>query len=289
MVQEQIVAFIRSKKAMGLSDNTLKAYENDLRDLQAYLSQKNQDSQELSVEIIRDWLFSASEAGAQKSTIARKTATVRSFGKFLFETGQAESDPSAKLRSPKLSRTLPKTASAGFLDELLSDLKTAALNGDHQQRLNWLVVELLYSTGMRVSELAGLKVADMDLSKQTLRVLGKGNKQRTLPFGSPALQALELFLETRPEADLLVVNEQGKALGPRDIYRIVAKQLSSTGHQLGPHSLRHSAATHLLDNGADLRSVQELLGHSSMSTTQIYTHVSIERLREGYSKAHPRA
>ena len=283
------MAFIRSKKASGLSENTLRAYENDLRELQAYLAQQNLDAQELSVDLIRDWLFSASEAGAQKSTIARKTATVRSFGKFLFETGQLEVDPAAKLRSPKLSRNLPKTATAGFLDELLAELKSAALNGDHQQRLNWLVVELLYSTGMRVSELAGLKQTDVDFSKQTLRVLGKGNKQRTLPFGSPALKALELFLETKPESDSLIVNEQGKALGSRDVYRIVDKQLSGTGHQLGPHSLRHSAATHLLDNGADLRSVQELLGHSSLSTTQIYTHVSIERLREGYSKAHPRA
>ena len=283
------MAFIRSKKASGLSENTLRAYENDLRELQAYLAQQNLDAQELSVDLIRDWLFSASEAGAQKSTIARKTATVRSFGKFLFETGQLEVDPAAKLRSPKLSRNLPKTATAGFLDGLLAELKSAALNGDHKQRLNWLVVELLYSTGMRVSELAGLKQTDVDFSKQTLRVLGKGNKQRTLPFGSPALKALELFIESKPESDSLVVNEQGKALGSRDIYRIVAMQLSGTGHQLGPHSLRHSAATHLLDNGADLRSVQELLGHSSLSTTQIYTHVSIERLREGYSKAHPRA
>ena len=283
------MAFIRSKKTSGLSENTLRAYENDLRELQAYLSQQNPDAQELSVDLIRDWLFSASEAGAQKSTIARKTATVRSFGKFLFETGELEVDPAAKLRSPKLSRNLPKTATAGFLDALLAELKSAALNGDHQQRLNWLVVELLYSTGMRVSELAGLKQTDIDFSKQTLRVLGKGNKQRTLPFGSPALKALELFIESKPESDSLIVNEQGKALGSRDIYRIVAKQQSGTGHQLGPHSLRHSAATHLLDNGADLRSVQELLGHSSLSTTQIYTHVSIERLREGYSKAHPRA
>ncbi len=283
------MAFIRSKKASGLSENTLRAYENDLRELQAYLAQQNLDAQELSVDVIRDWLFSASEAGAQKSTIARKTATVRSFGKFLFETGQLEVDPAAKLRSPKLSRNLPKTATAGFLDELLAELKSAALNGDHKQRLNWLVVELLYSTGMRVSELAGLKQTDIDFSKQTLRVLGKGNKQRTLPFGSPALKALELFIESKPESNSLIVNEQGKPLGSRDIYRIVAMQLSGTGHQLGPHSLRHSAATHLLDNGADLRSVQELLGHSSLSTTQIYTHVSIERLREGYSKAHPRA
>ena len=288
-MREQIVAFIRAKQASGLSENTLKAYGNDLRELNEYLVQHNLDVKDLSVDAIRDWLFLASEAGAQKSTIARKTATVRSFGKFLFETGQLGVDPAVKLRSPKISRNLPKTATAGFLEELLAELKSAAVNGGYQQRLNWLVVELLYSTGMRVSELAGLKQGDIDFSKQTIRVLGKGNKQRTLPFGSPALRALELFLESKPESDSLVVNERGKALGSREIYRVVAKQLSGTGHQLGPHSLRHSAATHLLDNGADLRSVQELLGHSSLSTTQIYTHVSIERLREGYEKAHPRA
>jgi integrase/recombinase XerC len=288
-MREQIVSFIRAKKAAGLSENTLRAYENDLREFDAFVAEKNVEVENLEVDLIRDWLFAASEAGAQKSTIARKTATIRSFGKFLFETGQSSIDPAAKLRSPKLSRTLPKTANAGFLDELLGNLRRAADKGEHQQRLEWLVIELLYSTGMRVSELVELAERDIDFERQTLSVIGKGNKQRTLPFGKPALESLDRYLESKPASEKLIVNQEGKALGARDVYRVVAKQLSGTGHQMGPHSLRHSGATHLLDNGADLRSVQELLGHSSLTTTQIYTHVSIERLREGYSKAHPRA
>jgi integrase/recombinase XerC len=288
-MREQIVSFIKAKQTSGLSENTLRAYETDLREFESFVVSKNLGIDQLNTDIIRDWLFASSEAGAQKSTIARKTATIRSFGKFLFETGQSETDPAAKLRSPKLSRTLPKTANAKFLEELLSKLKQLANEGDHQQRLNWLIVELLYSTGMRVSELSELREKDIDFQRQTLSVIGKGNKQRTLPFGKPAFDSLNLYLETKPSSEGLLVNEDGKKLGVRDIHRIVAKQLAGTGHQLGPHSLRHSAATHLLDNGADLRSVQELLGHSSLSTTQIYTHVSIERLREGYSKAHPRA
>ena len=288
-MREQIVSFIRAKKAAGLSENTLKAYENDLREFESFAAERSLTSQNLDAEVIRDWLFAASEAGAQKSTIARKTATIRSFGKFLFETGQSEIDPAAKLRSPKLSRNLPKTANAGFLEDLLTSLRKAAINGEHQARLNWLVLELLYSTGMRVGELVQLETKDIDFARQTLTVIGKGNKQRTLPFGKPALEALNLYLESSPKSERLLTNDEGKSIGSRGIYRIVASQLESTGHKMGPHSLRHSAATHLLDNGADLRSVQELLGHSSLSTTQIYTHVSIERLREGYSKAHPRA
>lgn len=288
-MREQIVSFIKAKQTSGLSENTLRAYETDLREFESFVVSKNLGIDQLSTDLIRDWLFAASEAGAQKSTIARKTATIRSFGKFLFETGQSETDPAAKLRSPKLSRTLPKTASAKFLEELLSKLEQLAKDGGHEQRLNWLIIEILYSTGMRVSELAELREKDIDFHRQTLSVIGKGNKQRTLPFGKPAFDSLNLFLETKASTEGLLVNEDGKNLGVRDIHRVVAKQLAGTGHQLGPHSLRHSAATHLLDNGADLRSVQELLGHSSLSTTQIYTHVSIERLREGYSKAHPRA
>jgi len=288
-MREQIVSFIRSKQAGGLSENTLRAYEGDLREFEAFAKSRSADLSSLDVELIREWLYVASQAGAEKSTISRKTASIRSFGKFLFETGQLSSDPSAKLRSPKLSRTLPQTANAGFLEELLAKLQKLATNGQHQQRLHWLIIELLYSTGMRVSELVGLAEKDIDFRSQTIRVLGKGNKQRTLPFGKPALEALNIYLSSKPSSEKLVVNEKGKPLSARDVYRIVAKQLEGSGQKMGPHSLRHSAATHLLDNGADLRSVQELLGHSSLSTTQIYTHVSIERLREGYEKAHPRA
>ena len=288
-MQQEISDFIRAKQTAGLSSNTLRAYSNDLRELAEFMGSANTSITQLSTDTFRDWLYFASEAGAKKSTIARKTATARSFGKFLFETGRLEIDPTLKLRSPKLSRTLPKTANAKFLDELLQKLKASAESGEHQQKLNWLVIELLYSTGMRVSELAELKIGDIDFNRQTLRVTGKGNKQRTLPFGQPARDALKNYLQGLDIGDHVLVSEKLKPLSSRDIYRIVANQLSGTGMQLGPHSLRHSAATHLLDNGADLRSVQELLGHSSLTTTQIYTQVSVQRLREGYAKAHPRA
>jgi len=288
-MQQEISDFIRAKQAAGLSSNTLRAYANDLRELADFMGSAKTSLDELGTDTFRNWLYFASEAGAKKSTIARKTATARSFGKFLFETGRLEIDPTVRLRSPKLSRTLPKTANAKFLAELLGNLKTLAESGDQQQRLNWLVIELLYSTGMRVSELVALRIDDIDFTRQTLRVTGKGNKQRTLPFGEPANDALQTYLEQAEVRDFVLLNDKQKPLSSRDIYRIVASQLASTGMQLGPHSLRHSAATHLLDNGADLRSVQELLGHSSLTTTQIYTHVSVQRLREGYAKAHPRA
>lgn len=288
-MREQIVTFIRSKQAGGLSENTLRAYESDLREFEGFAKARSVGLGAFDVELIREWLYLASQAGAEKSTISRKTATIRSFGKFLFETGQLSHDPAAKLRTPKQSRTLPQTANAGFLEELLAKLRDLAESGEHQQKLTWLIIELLYSTGMRVSELVGLCEKDIDFQSQTVRVLGKGNKQRTLPFGKPALQSLKIYISSKPSSEKLVVNENGKPLTARDVYRIVAKQLEGSGQQMGPHSLRHSAATHLLDNGADLRSVQELLGHSSLSTTQIYTQVSIERLREGYEKAHPRA
>ena len=288
-MQQEISEFIRAKQAAGLSTNTLRAYSNDLRELTEFMGSAKTKLRDLNADAFRDWLYFASEAGAKKSTIARKTATARSFGKFLFETGRLDIDPTVRLRSPKLSRTLPKTANARFLTELLENLRALAANGEHQQRLNWLVIELLYSTGMRVSELVQLKLGDIDFNRQTLRVTGKGNKQRTLPFGEPAKDALNNYLEHSKVIDFVLINDKAKPLSSRDVYRIVANQLAGTGMQLGPHSLRHSAATHLLDNGADLRSVQELLGHSSLTTTQIYTQVSIQRLREGYAKAHPRA
>ncbi len=288
-MQQEISEFIRAKQAAGLSTNTLRAYSNDLRELTEFMGSAKTKLQDLNTDTFRDWLYFASEAGAKKSTIARKTATARSFGKFLFETGRLDIDPTVRLRSPKLSRTLPKTANARFLTQLLENLRALAANGEHQQRLNWLVIELLYSTGMRVSELVQLKLGDIDFNRQTLRVTGKGNKQRTLPFGEPAKDALSNYLEHSKVIDFVLINDKAKPLSSRDVYRIVANQLAGTGMQLGPHSLRHSAATHLLDNGADLRSVQELLGHSSLTTTQIYTQVSIQRLREGYAKAHPRA
>jgi integrase/recombinase XerC len=183
------------------------------------------------------------------------------------------------------------------MNVLLQELEIAADEGEPQAIRDLLVVELLYATGARVSELSGLNLGDIDENRRLIRVTGKGNKQRMIPYGIPAELALQKWLETgRPKLVTaktsfeLLLNSQGKRLGTRQIYEVVAKALAGTAlGAAGPHALRHTAATHLLDGGADLRAVQELLGHASLGTTQIYTHVSIERLKEGYKSAHPRA
>lgn len=277
-----------------MSDNTLKAYRTDLSDLLGFLADTKQ---ELSLESLRDWMWRQSEAGATKSTLARKTSSARAFTEFLFERGEIASDPGLKLRAPKLERTLPKVASEKSLAEVFFKLNELAKDKGPSALRDLCAFELLYATGIRVSELAGLNLSDIDYSRKLLRVTGKGNKQRMLPFGEAAANALaeyvstgrpKLATETSPEA--LLLTSRGKRVGVRQLYSLVATLLAQTATgPAGPHTLRHSAATHLLDHGADLRAVQEILGHSSLATTQIYTHVSVERLRDAFEQAHPRA
>lgn len=238
-----------------------------------------------------------SEAGATKSTLARKTSSAKAFTEYLFERGELTEDPGLRLRAPKLERTLPKVASEKSLSEVFSRLSQQASEKDPSALRDLCAFELLYATGMRVSELATLDVSDIDFSRRMLRVTGKGNKQRMLPYGEAAARALDNYirlgrtkfeLENSPAA--LLLTSRGKRVGVRQLYSLVAKQLSQTATgAAGPHTLRHSAATHLLDHGADLRAVQEILGHASLATTQIYTHVSVERLRDAFEQAHPRA
>jgi integrase/recombinase XerC len=206
-------------------------------------------------------------------------------------------DPGLRLRTPKAAKTLPKVATREAMAEIFEVLEAKSKEGEPTAKRDLLVVELLYATGARVSELAGLNLADIDEQRRLIRVTGKGNKERMIPYGLPAEAALADWLTNgRPSlvsektSFELLINSQGKRLGTRQIYEVVAKALAGTAiGAAGPHALRHTAATHLLDGGADLRAVQELLGHASLGTTQIYTHVSIERLKEGYTSAHPRA
>lgn len=294
-MEQSVVKYLDVLHARNLSANTIKSYRSDLIDLCNHLESNQQSLKKLETDQIRDWLFLSQQAGAQRATLARKSSTVRSFTAFLFEIGELDHDPGLRLKSPKKSRTLPKLVKQSELQRLLTEKQSLASNGGYQEVLTWLILELLYATGMRVSELAGLEISDLDLQRSVLRVTGKGDKQRTLPFGEPALDALRLWLhQIRPQllttaTDALLLTASGKRLGVRAIYGLVAKNLAADGQKLGPHSLRHSAATHLLDNGIDLREVQELLGHSSLGTTQIYTQVSIERLKSSYHNAHPRA
>lgn len=282
----------------GYSGNTVKAYLIDVQDLADFLKKKNiENIDDLNLEHLRDWLWQATQSGLTKATIARKSAAVRSFTAWLLKNGLTNADPGLRLRSPKASRTLPKVVSRESLSMVFEALQQKATEDNPQGVRDLVAVELLYASGARVSELVGLDLESIDYSRNIMRVMGKGAKERMVPFGQPARDALDLWIRiARPKlaneksGNALLLNSRGQRIGVRQVYSLVANLLEATPTgAAGPHSLRHSAATHLLDGGADLRAVQELLGHASLGTTQIYTHVSIERLRAGYQNAHPRA
>jgi integrase/recombinase XerC len=281
-----------------LSPATVRAYRSDLADLGRTLRDGSLASVDL--EVLREWLWQATQRGDARSTLARRAAAVRSFFGWAHETELIDVDPSLRLVAPRRSKTLPVVASADGMRELLEGQRIAAESGDPVLLRDHAILELLYAAGIRVSELCGADVDDLDLHRRTLRVLGKGSKEREVPFGGPAAAAVGAFLTRarpmlltraeRPTAALFL-GVRGGRIGPRTVYALVARVLGPVvgSEHVGPHALRHSAATHLLDGGADLRAVQELLGHASLGTTQIYTHVSAERLTAAYRLAHPRA
>lgn len=292
----EFVSYLNAAK--GYSLNTQRAYQSDLSEFLEHLATlgRNQ-TQEIQLDDFRDWLFQISEAGAAKSTLVRKAAAARSFSSWAFRQGHLTQDLGLRLKSAKTSRTLPKVVSRESLAEIFEQLEVGAKSGESSKIMQWLAIELLYASGMRVSELVGLNLDSVDQTRQLLLVTGKGNKQRMVPYGAPASRALDAWLSqgrpkvaTEKSGSALLVSEKGGRVGVRQIYGLVAALLAKTPTgAAGPHTLRHTAATHLLDGGADLRAVQELLGHANLGTTQIYTHVSIERLKQGYEQAHPRA
>ena len=284
--------------ARGFSVNTVKAYETDVLDLATYLSklEVNQVAQ-IELDQVRDWLFAADQSGLAKSTLARKSAAIRSFSAWLKKNELVDVDFAQRLKSPKSTRSLPKVVSRETLAEIFQTLSSNANVENPNAMRDLLAIEILYASGCRVSELVGLNLEDVDYARNILRVMGKGSKQRMVPFGVPAREALDAWVRhgrsqflNDKSGQALLINSRGQRLGVRQVYALVASLTDGTPTgATGPHALRHSAATHLLDGGADLRAVQELLGHASLGTTQIYTHVSVERLRDGYEKAHPRA
>jgi integrase/recombinase XerC len=254
--------------------------------------------QGLSLAVLRSWLAAGAGAGAARTTLARRTSGVKAFTAWAVRRGLLTGDPAARLQVPKARRTLPAVLRQDQALAAMSAAKSGSQQGDPLAIRDRLIVELLYATGIRVSELCGLDIDHVDTGHRLLRVLGKGNKQRSAPFGEPAAEALGSWLaDGRPA---LVTAESGPALllGARG-GRLDVRQARTVVHQtvaavdgapdMGPHGLRHSAATHLLEGGADLRIVQELLGHSSLATTQLYTHVTVARLRAVHDQAHPRA
>lgn len=283
-----------------LSPATVKAYRGDLQDL--YAAVGNVAVSDVDIEDLREWLWVATQRGDARSTIARRTAAVRSFFSWALENEIITKDPALRLVSPKRGRELPVVAPARTLADVLDGLRQKASGGDPVDLRNAALLELLYGAGIRVSELCGADVDDLDLRTRTIRVMGKGSKERVAPFGRPAHDAISAYL-TRARAALLsrrgsneampalFLGSRGGRIGPRAVYDVVTREVAPSlgATTLGPHALRHSAATHLLDGGADLRGVQEILGHASLGTTQLYTHVSTERLRQSYRQAHPRA
>lgn len=259
------------------------------------LPEMNQKLLGVDTERVRSFIAKLNENNYCKSTVARKLATLRSFYKFLVRRGLLASNPVLTIRTPKQDKRLPKYLEVEQIERLFSNCDVTTLLGARDRA----ILETLYSTGIRVSELVALNVEDVDLSTNVLRVTGKGKKQRVIPIGPGAVKAMLHYLDLRradphnPSSDLsaLFINKHGQRLSTRSVRRKLDKYLLQAGLDLSvsPHTLRHSFATHMLQRGADLRSLQELLGHQSVSTTQIYTHLSSRRVKEEYDKAHPRA
>ncbi|TQJ31961.1 tyrosine-type recombinase/integrase [Microbacterium sp. SLBN-146] len=283
-------------QARRLSPATVRAYRSDLHDLASVAG--DPELSIVDVETLREWLWAATKRGDARSTIARRTAAARGFFSWAVEAGLLSLDPSVRLVAPKRGRSLPRVATADNLSMVLDAARESASTGDPLALRDHAIVELLYGAGVRVSELTGLDIDDIDRDRLTARVTGKGSKDRVVPFGMPAARALEAYLvRARPaliaDSDpggAVFIGARGGRIGARAVYDVVSRMVSPiVGGTAGPHALRHSAATHMIDGGADLRTVQELLGHASLGTTQIYTHVSSERLAATYRLAHPRA
>ncbi|MBX5486228.1 MAG: tyrosine recombinase XerC [Mycolicibacterium hassiacum] len=284
----------------GRSDHTRRAYLGDLRSLFDFMAERapGRGLDGLSLPLLRAWLADQAAAGAARSTLARRTSAVKTFTAWAARRGLLATDPAIRLQVPKSRRTLPAVLRQDQALEAMSAAESGARQKDPLALRDRLIVELLYATGIRVSELCGLDIDDVDQSRRVLRVLGKGNKQRTVPFGEPALAALQDWLTvgrpalaTAESGPALLLGARGRRLDPRQARTVVHQTVAAVdgAPDIGPHGLRHSAATHLLEGGADLRVVQEMLGHSSLATTQLYTHVTVARLRAVHDQAHPRA
>jgi integrase/recombinase XerC len=299
-LDEAVAAFARHLEGeRGYSVNTVRAYRSDLRDLIAFAESRGAGSvTDLGLDVLRDWLWRGSQSGLSKATLARRSAAAKGLAAWLSREGLAVADRGARLKAPRPGRTLPRVLTESQVRALLMGLSSRADAGDPVALRDLAVVEVLYAAALRVSELTGLDLSQVDQQRLTLRVTGKGSKERVVPFGVPAQRAVEDYLHRgRPElateksGQALFLGSRGGRLGARTVYALIARLLEDMpgGGPAGPHALRHTAATHLLDGGADLRAVQEMLGHASLGTTQIYTHVSTDRLRESYRSAHPRA
>ena len=298
-VDRLIDPFLAHLAGRHASPETRRAYAGDLAQLAEFLDERGvADVDRVSLRDLRAWLAGQFSAGASPATIQRRTAAVRSFWRWAVRSGHTASDPSAGLRSVTAPRALPDTLTQAEASELMTAMvRGAAADDTALGRRDLAILEVLYAGGLRVAELCGLDLTSRDPARGLLRVVGKGDRERSVPIGQPAERALDQWLARRGElatpasGAALFLGARGARIDPRVVRRLVHRSLGLVdgAPDLGPHGLRHAMATHLLEGGADLRSVQEILGHASVATTQIYTHVTNERLRAAFAQAHPRA
>lgn len=298
-MQNAIRSFLNFLKVeRNSSELTIKSYTDDLQHVTEFFEEQTgrvPEPADIEVSQLRNYVAYLHECGYARSTVARRLACLRSFFRYCNREGICETNPAKPLRTPRAGRKLPHFLTTEEIGKLLL---APPANRDDGLR-DRAILETMYSAGLRVAEVVGLNLDDLDRSAGVLRVLGKGRKERVAPVGSYAMRALDRWLAVRKpdekadpvEQQAIFLNRFGRRLTTRSIGRMLEKHIKTTGlsSQTSPHTLRHSFATHLLDGGADLRSVQELLGHKSLTTTQIYTHVSTKRLRETYESAHPHA
>jgi len=299
--EKLIAAFTRHLEVeRSLSVHTIRAYIGDLESLLNHLETIGvTDISQLELVHLRSWLANQQVKGGARTTLSRRAVSVRLFTKWAVKNKCLAKDVAATLATPKGHRTLPEVLDIADAKTAMDSLATRASEEETPISLRDVaMVELLYATGARVAELCGLEMSDIDYDRQTIRVLGKGNKERTIPLGNPAMKALNVWLKEGRDSiknslsgNAVFLGVRGKRIDQRTVRTVVYNALQAIEgiERMGPHALRHSAATHLLEGGADLRTVQEILGHASLATTQIYTHVSTERLQKAFKQAHPRA
>ena len=285
---DEFLKYLQAEKRYA--EHTIKAYKNDLNQFHVFC----QEDMDLHFRTIRSWVVSLMESGYSSRTVHRKLTSLSSYCKYLIKEGHLESNPLDKVLKPKLKLRVPAFMEEGKMDLLLNDFD---FGENFAGMRNRLVLDLLYQTGMRRSELIGLKVGSINRTKQSLKVKGKRDKERIIPMNRELMEAVESYMEKRSEVvdpdgvDHLILTDKGRPAYDKMIYRIVEKYLAmvSTLDKKSPHVLRHTFATHMLNNGADLNAIKELLGHASLSATQVYTHNTYKKLKSIYNQAHPRA
>ncbi len=291
----QFETYLRDER--GRSAHTVRAYVGDARSLCEFAAAREIENPEgITLALLRHWLATLTRDGRSRATVARRAASVRAFTAWCTRRGLMDSDPGERLASPKAGTHLPIVLDQSAAARVMDHAAVASDDGSPIATRDRAILELLYATGIRVSELCAIDVRDLDLDRRTVRVTGKGDKQRVVPFGLPASRAVSDWLARRAEfvgsrsGQAAFLGARGGRIDPRTVRESVHRLTEQAGvASVSPHALRHSAATHVLEGGADLRAVQELLGHSSLATTQRYTHVSVERLRSTFVQAHPRS